>query len=119
MTYEYHCHPCSKSFDVVKSHRQMDEPEKCPHCETVAVRAFVPSRVHFIGTKVEHTEYNPGLGCLVKNSAHRAEIAKLKGVEEIGNEKPESIHKHFDQAREDKHAEGWAKADAGWVGDGT
>lgn len=118
MTYEYQCESCGKSFDVIKSVRDMEVSENCPSCGEFAVRMFVPSRVHITGASVQHAEYNPGLGCIVKNKQHRAELCKQKGVEEIGNEKPASIHKHFDKVREEKHEKSWADADKGWVGNG-
>lgn len=117
MTYEYRC-GCGHVFDVIKSYKHIDQEERCSLCNDVAVRAFVPSRLHFTGTKVEHAEYNPGLGCIVNNSQHRKELCKQRGLEEIGNEKPESLHKHFDKAREEKWEKSWNESDKGWVGNG-
>jgi hypothetical protein len=97
----------------------MTDPETCSHCGREAIREFVPSRVYFNGTSVEHAEYNPGLGCVVKNSSHRKELARQRGLEEIGNEPPEKLHKHFDQVREDNREKAWAELDKGWVGDGS
>lgn len=116
MTYQYVCEKCRHSFDVVKSHHDMERNENCDKCGEFAVREFVPQRVHLVGTRVTHAEYNPGLGCVVKSKAHLKDICKQKGVEEIGNEKPETIHKHFDSMREAKREEAWEKADRGWVG---
>jgi len=118
MIYQYHCQKCENRFDVVKSAKEMDSPENCLRCLTPATREFIPTRVWFNGTKVEHAEYNPGLGCIVRNSSHRKELCKIKGVEEIGNEKPESLHKYFDQKREEKREQAWAEVDKGWVGCG-
>jgi hypothetical protein len=84
------------------------------------VREFVPTRLYLNGTKVENAEYNPGLGCIVRNSAHRKEIAKQKGLEEIGNEKPETLHKHFDTARAEKIEKAYDEVtNKQWIGDGT
>lgn len=119
MIYEYDCPSCGNRFDVVKSHRDMERNENCERCGEFALRQFVPSRVHLIGTKVEDAEYNPGLGCVVRNKKHRAEIAKSKGLEEVGNESVTSMHKHFDKAREEKIDKAYDDATKGWVGDGT
>lgn len=116
MIYEYRCYQCIRAFDVVKPAAQMANEEYCPLCKAVGERQFVPSRLYLNGTAVQHAEYNPGLGCIVKDKAHRKEICKIKGVEEIGNEKPDSLHKHFDQKREDLRNERWDTADKGWVG---
>lgn len=118
MIYQYHCPKCDIHFDVVKPASSMKEEERCSNCSMVADREFVPSRVWFNGTKVEHAEYNPGLGCIVKNSSHRKELCKIKGVEEIGNESPEKIQKHFDKTREEKRDQIWEDVTKGWVGNG-
>lgn len=118
MIYAYHCPGCTHEFDVVKSVKEIDLDEHCPQCATRSERRFVPSRVYFTGTKVEHAEYNPGLGCIVRNKDHRAEIAKSKGLEEIGNEPVERIHKHFEKAREEKLEKAY-EMPSGWVGDGS
>lgn len=119
MTYQYHCPKCGHEFDVVKSYLKMTDEERCSHCNTVSTRDFVPSRLFLNKTSVQHAEYNPGLGCIVRNEAHRKELCKIKGVEEIGNEKPESLHKYYDKKREEKLEQAWADVDKGWIGDGT
>lgn len=118
MIYEYHCAKCETAFDVIKSAKEMEAVEHCKQCGSVCARHFVPSRVYFNGTKVEHAEYNPGLGTVVRNSSHRKELAKIKGVEEVGNEPVESLHKYFEKAREDKVEKSWSEVDKGWVGNG-
>lgn len=117
MVYEYHCPECRKRFDVIKSASEMEREETCG-CGAVARRQFVPSRVHFIGTAVQHPEFNPGLGCIVKNSKHRTEVAKQKGLVEVGNEPVDKIHKHFEREREERREKAWSEADRGWVGNG-
>lgn len=105
MTYEYSCTnaTCLNRFDVIKSVKDMDVNEFCPICAHGAERKFVPSRVYFSKTSVEHAEYNPGLGCVVKNRQHREELAKQRGLVEIGNDysSPEVIHKEMDTKREE------------------
>jgi putative FmdB family regulatory protein len=112
MIYEYRCEPCAHAFDVVKPVADMERDERCPRCEASARRQFVPSRVFFAGTSVQNAEYNPGLGCVVKNKAHREELARRRGLVEIGNDyqSPDSIHKKFDQAREEKREQVYEQA---------
>jgi len=117
MVYEYACPACHRHWDVIKRVSEMDAEETCV-CKAIGVRQFIPQKIHLSGTKVEEAEFNPGLGCIVKNKNHRKELAKQKGLEEIGNEKPETIHKHFDQRRSEKWERVWAEADKGWVGEG-
>lgn len=118
MIYEYLCSPCDKLFDVVKAADLYREPEICPDCGKTAERQW-SSRIQLHHTKVQEAEYNPGLGCITKNRQHREEICRQKGLEEVGNEKPEAIHKHFDKRREEAWDRGWAETTKEWVGDGT
>lgn len=116
MVYAYRCPTCDHEFDVIKRHTEMDHPEICERCKTTAIREFMPQRLHLVHTKVQDAEYNPGLGCITKNRQDRAEICKKRGIEEIGNEKPDKIHEHFEKVREEKREKAWADADKGWVG---
>jgi putative FmdB family regulatory protein len=112
LTYEYSCPSCGKTFDVIKSYRDMDVNETCPKCGEYAVRQFVPSKLHITGAKVTHAEYNPGLGCVVQNKHHKAEIMKRKGVMEVGNDfkTPDRMVDHFDKGREEKMRKRWEDA---------
>ena len=103
MTYEYECGHCKFRFDVVKSVKDLDRSENCPSCGEFGVRQF-SFRVHIHGAKVQHPEYNPALGCVVRNKEHRAEICKQKGLIEIGNDykSADAIVKEHDTAREEK-----------------
>lgn len=119
MVYEYHCPKGCNPFDVVKSYREMENEEACPKCGEISVRQFIPSRIHLVGTKVTHPEYNPGLGCVVHDKQHKRELMRARGLEEVGSEPVESIHKHYDKAREEKIEKAYDEATKGWVGDGT
>ncbi len=104
MTYEYQCIKCDLTFDVAKSHKEMDTNEFCEQCGAPADRVKFPRNVYFSGTSVEHAEYNPGLGQVVKNKYHREELAKRKNLVEVGNDYKtgESMQTKFDTAREEK-----------------
>ena len=39
-----------------------------------------------MGTKVTSPEYNPGLGCVVKNKRHKDYLLKSKDLVEVGND---------------------------------
>ena len=112
MTYDYKCPGCGHRFDVIKSVKDIDVNETCPKCGEFAERSFLPERVHFTKTKVQHAEYNPGLGMVVKDARHRSEIAKRKGLVEVGNDyrTPENIHKETEAAREAKREAGYQQA---------
>ena len=112
MTYEYQCEKCGKRFDVIKSVKDMDVNEYCPACGEPAIRQFVPSKVHISGAKVTHPEYNPGLGCVVKNKRHKEDLCKRMDVVEIGNDykSPDTIHKEYDQKREERKEQRYDQA---------
>lgn len=82
----------------------MTREEPCEKCRTVSQRQFVPRRIHFNKAKVTHAEFNPGLGCVVKNDRHKADLLKQRGLVEIGNDfkSPDAIQQKFDTERTEK-----------------
>lgn len=94
-------------FEVVRSIKEYDGKDQCPTCGNIGARDYSRCKFHFTGTKIEDAEFNPGLGRITKSKAHRNELAKQLGVEEIGNENPDSIHKHFDTTRAEKLEKSW------------
>lgn len=111
MLYPYACCKCDHTFDVSKPVANVDDPEACPQCGAPSERQFTP-RVHFIGTSVQHAEYNPGLGRVVRNKYEREELAKRMNLVEIGNDfkSPDRVHDKFDKDRNDKIEERHKKA---------
>lgn len=101
MRYPYRCLKCRHEWDVIKHHSRIDERETCPECGSQPAQRYIASGF-FYGEKVEDAEYNPAFGQVVRNKAHRRELAKQRGMVEIGNESPEAIHRHFDQERESR-----------------
>lgn len=104
--YEWHCDRCRLGFETVQSIKDYTGKQKCTACGKAARRIF-SCNVHFTGTKIEDAEFNPGLGAITKSKRHRDELAKKMGAIEIGNEKPESVHRHFDGEREHKRKKAW------------
>lgn len=108
--YEYECPKCNLRFDVVKAMSQYDRPELC-ECGSEASRQMpLPSKVHASAGDWNRVEFNPALGQWTKSWKHGRQIAKEKGLIEIGNEKTETIHKHFDTAREEKREQRYRDA---------
>lgn len=101
MIYPYQCRPCGHKFEVIKSVKHLDEPESCPSCKSADTLRYI-ARTYFYGARVEDAEWNPGLGEIVKSSRHRAELAKRKGLVEVGNESLDNIHRKFDGERDKK-----------------
>lgn len=106
MIYPYRC-PGAHEFEVYKPIADIAREEKCPQCGEVAVRYI--ARTHFYGAKVEDAEWNPAFGQVVKNTKHRKQLAKEKGMEEIGNEPVENVHKHFEKQKERELEQSWDK----------
>lgn len=108
MIYPYRCKTCGHDFEIIckVSEYQAEVPCKGEGCEATAKRYYTPH--HVMGADDwNNTEYNPGLGCVTRNRKHAREIAKSRGLIEVGNEKTESIHKEFDKKRADKRKERW------------
>lgn len=99
--YDYDCSKCDKEYEIIKSIKEYTGLDPCPDCGNVGNRIF-SCNVHFIGTKIEDAEFNVGLGQVTKSKRHREELAKQKGLIEVGNENPEKIHKANESMREDK-----------------
>ncbi len=108
MTYEYLCEECGVLTDIIKSVSDLDRVETCAYCSKHLARQFSP-HVHFIGTSVQSAEYNYGLGFVVKNKRHREELAKQKGLIEVGSDygTSEKMQKSFDTERAHKFAKRW------------
>ena len=106
MIYEYKCNNCNTIFDEYMSIIAFKRQTPCPRCEAMA-DVMITGGAGFVGTKVEHAEYNPGLGTVFKNSAHRKALCKERGLEEVGNE---NINKYYDKLeteRKNKLANRW------------
>lgn len=92
---------------------EVDRGEHCPKCMSEAHRVWSnQSRIELLGTQVQHAEFNPAFGCIVKSKYHRSELAKKHGVVEIGNDfkSPQSLEKHFSKDRERKWKKSWDDA---------
>jgi putative FmdB family regulatory protein len=106
--YPYKCVACAHHWEVIKPVKDIDRNESCPNCKNVQTERYI-SRTHFYGAEVEDAEYNPGLGCIVKNKKHRADIVKRNGLIEVGNECPDKIDKTLRQDKARRQAAEWEK----------
>lgn len=109
-TYEYACP--DHTWDVVKPMAAIDHPEACPACGRPGERQVtLPAPVSPTAGDWNRGEFNPGLGCHTKSWKHARQIAKARGLEEVGTEPVEKIHQRFDRQREETAAQRWADAD--------
>jgi putative FmdB family regulatory protein len=105
MIYSYECEKCDEEHEIVKPAEHYNRPEACPRCGFSLNKIF--STFQFFGAKNEDPEYNHGLGQVIKNKRERKEIAKQKGLIEVGNESVESLHKHATLSRQEKLKRSW------------
>jgi putative FmdB family regulatory protein len=103
MIYPYSCPHCNNNFDIIKRISEIDNVEKCPNCDNIVTKENrkIASGQIFYGAKVEDAEWCPGLGCIVKNSAHRRQIARARGLEEVGTEPVENMINRAEKIREE------------------
>lgn len=108
-TYVYECEDCKLISDIVKPMMESSREEKCDKCSSSLRRIY--TSFHVIGASVQNAEYNPGLGCVVKNKKHRDEIAKSKGLVEIGNDfsSGNKMQKHFETRKKQDLEDSWKK----------
>ena len=108
--YPYKCPDCSRQFDVAKRVNHIDEVEFCPSCQSEChAKDRLICRSTFHGAGVEDPVYDHSLGMVVKSSAHRRQIAKEKGLIEIGNEPVDKVIAHFDKQREQRTLDNYKK----------
>ena len=105
--YEWRCQKCDIQFETVQSIKEYNGKTSCVTCGNETSERILSADVYFIGAKVESAEYNPAFGQVVKNKRHREELAKARGLIEIGNEKPDKIHKKFESDRIEKRKKEW------------
>jgi len=107
-TYAYRC-GCATEWDVIKSVASIDDPEPCPKCKELGSRQIVA--VNFNGASDWNSQtWNPALGCYTRNTRHARQLAKARGMEEVGTEPPEKIHAKFERDKEDARAARWEDA---------
>lgn len=98
--YVYECLKCALEFDIVKRVAQINDPESCPGCQSPNTERRIQA-VNFNGASDwDKAEYNPGLGCVTRNRKHREQIAKSRGLIEVGSESFESVSKMQDRKLE-------------------
>lgn len=111
MIYLYSCGKCQTEFDVIKPLAEIDNPEFCPGCKRKGKREFAPRAIYLNKTSVHHPEYNPGLGCVVKNERHKKYLMQSKGLVEVGNDygSGEKMQEKFEKDRAEKKEKEWEK----------
>ena len=105
-TYAYSCG--NHEWTVIKSVSMLDLEEPCPECQAIGTRQIRAAYISPTAGDWNRGEWNPALGCYTKGVGHARQIAKSRGMEEVGTEDPNKIHKHFEKQREEKAKARWA-----------
>ena len=107
MIYPYECLKCQSEFEVIKSYRDIENPENCPDCGNEGERRIARSQSFSGANDWDTAHYNPAMGKVFKNNAEARREAKRRGLEEIGNEPLDKIHKKYDTERDQKAKKSW------------
>lgn len=95
MVYEHFCVPCNRTFDVIRPVSRYDDAEICAKCGSVAERVPFPRRVFLHGTAVQEKQFNHALGTVCTDNEAK-QIAKERGLIEVGNERVEKHVKPYE-----------------------
>ena len=101
-TYDWFCPKCKLEIDEILPIKEYTGIKSCTKCGKLMNRVYSRCDFYNTGAKVKDAYKCPALGQVIKSDSQRKDLAKKMNVEEIGNEKPETIHKHFDSVRENK-----------------
>jgi len=109
MIYPYLCSNCSHEFEIIKSVRQIDDEELCPECGNISDRTISCSQGIDKSSAADWNtpHYNPAFGKHFSSNSQARKEAKKRGMEEIGNEPIDKIHKKFDNDRQEKQRARW------------
>jgi hypothetical protein len=92
MIYPYKC-DCGFYKEEIKPVSQHTSVISCTACPSTMYQVYSIAKPTV--DKME-AEYYPSLGTVVKSKRHRAELMKAKGLIEVGNEKPQTVHKEME-----------------------
>lgn len=107
LIYPYNCTSCSHKFEVIKPLSEIDRREACPTCSSLETARYI-ARTHFYGASDwDKAEWNPAFGQIVRNASHRRQLARERGMEELGNEPVENVHKHFETEKKRQLEKTW------------
>ena len=94
---------------MVKSVADLNRDEPCPDCKSPDTFREINGFSFYGASDWDSAEFNHGLGRVTRNAKHRGEIAKRLGVEEIGNQDPDRMHKHYESQRDADREASWGK----------
>jgi hypothetical protein len=91
-----------------------NDPQACPKCGKDGTRAPWMD-AHNVDKEAagswNQQSFNPGLGCWTNSTKHAEQIAASRGLEPIGNEPPENLHKMAEKTKAETREQRWRDAD--------
>ncbi len=104
---------CQEHYWIVStSVATRDDPSSCPKCAAAGTRQIdAPNIDKTAAAGWNQQSFNPGLGCWTKSTKEAELIAKRRGLEPVGNEPVENLHKAADKTREETREQRWRDAD--------
>ncbi len=106
MIYEYLCDRCNLAKDVIRPVSEYNATENCTACNNPMRKIFSKTQLYGLNDKAE---YNYSLGMVVKNKQHMKQIAKERGLIEVGTESPETIKKYAQKTKEERYNKSWGE----------
>ncbi len=103
--YLYKCKSCGQKFDIIKRVADIDRVEACECGSTETTRLISLSAID--QSSCQQPYYEPALGCIVKSKGHKQRILKQRGLEEVGNTSPETLHKDYTERTQKRIAASW------------
>jgi putative FmdB family regulatory protein len=98
MIYEFLCKKCNAIDEIIRHHMDLADPVVCDECGSVMERKYTPPNIQTQGESIPH--FNPALGMMVRSDSHAREVAKQRGLVEVGNE---DVHKHTSGPRRQEY----------------
>lgn len=100
------------NWDVQMRVADMDLVQACPTCGSHGTRQLTAPNIDKTAAgSWNQQSYNHGLGCWTKSQKHAEQIAKSRGLEPVGNEPPDNLHKAAEKTQQEIRDKRWAEAD--------
>jgi putative FmdB family regulatory protein len=103
---------CGHRFEVIKSLSEIDREEPCPSCGKPAERQIGLCRIDKEAAGGwNQQQWAPALGQWVKSTKEARQLARSRGMEEVGSEPVENLHKMAEKTQAERREQRWREAD--------
>lgn len=105
--HDFKCNGCGHIFEEIvdrKDGQSIEDNYECPKCNEIDCKWIPGARIDRFSEQFPY--YDRGLGCWLKNKAHRKQICKERGLEPVeGDYDEDKIFSEFDNRREREEKE--------------